>query len=142
MENAVIGHPTARMTFSQILLAAKREEQELAEQHEAQARAARAAAAQARTNKIQELKSKMDGLLVTYESQRNALRSTFHELYELEQTLTVVSAGQVQHLPPQLPMSSLPSAFPAPTEPLYSPIPSFQQEIQTWQQTRVWPLKG
>ena len=142
MENSAVIGEAPKMTFSEILAGARREEQARIEAHEAQARAARQEAVNARVAKIQELKGKMDALLVTYESQRNALRHTFHQLYELEQQLVVVSSGQVQHLPPQLPMSSLPSAFPAPTEPLYSPIPSFQQEIQTWQQTRVWPLKG
>ena len=142
MENAVIGHPTTQMTFSQILRGAQAEERAQAEAHEAQARAARQEAAQARVAKIQEIKGKMDALLVQYESQRNALRHTFHELYELEQQLLVVSAGQVQHLPPQLPLSNIPSAFPEPHEPLYSIVPSFQQEIATWQQTRQWPKKG
>ena len=129
-------------TFSEILAGAKREEQERIEAHERQARQAREEASRARVTQIKEIKAKMDGLLKTYEDQRNALRATFHELYELEQQLVVVSAGQVQHLPPQLPMSNLPSAFPAPTDPLYNVVPSFHQEIQTWAQTRQWPKKG
>lgn len=129
-------------TFSEILAGARREERERAEAHEAQARAAREEASRARVAKIQEIKGRMDALLVQYESQRNALRSTFHELFELEQQLVVVSSGQVQYLPPQLPMSNLPTAYPEATEPLYSIVPSFQQDVMVWQQTRQWPKKG
>ena len=132
----------AKPTFSEILAGARREEQARIEAHEAQARAARQEAVNARVAKIQELKGKMDALLVQYESQRNALRHTFHQLYELEQQLTVVSTGQVTHLPPQVANSNLPSAFPAPSDPLYAIVPSFQQECMHWAQTRVWPKKG
>lgn len=129
-------------TFSEILAGAKREEQERIAAHEAQARQAREEASRARVQQIQTIKAKMNALLVQYESQRNALRATFHELFQLEQQLVVVSSGQVSHLPPQLPNSHIPSAFPEPHDPVYSVVPSFQQEIQTWQQTRQWPQKG
>ena len=139
---AVIGQPpTPQMTFSEILAGARREEQARIEAHEAQARQARQDAAQARITQVKSLKGQMDSLLAQYEEQRNALRQTFHELHELEQRLSVVSSGQVSHLPPQLATSNVPSAFPGPNEPLYAVVPSFQLEVMHFQQTRQWPKK-